>query len=153
MSDEKPKPAAVEEFQHRPLFHLAFPVSDLETTHNFYVDVLGCRVGRRDERWMDFDFFGNQITAHLVDQATLAGANDVDGHSIPVPHFGLIMGWEDWHRAVDHMNYIGVEFKVAPHIRFQDEPGEQATFFLQDPSGNCLEFKSFRNPAKVFSRD
>lgn len=150
MAKAKQRTAAVEEFRQRPLFHLAFPVTDLEQTRTFYVDVLGCRVGRESERWIDFDFFGYQVTAHKVDAATARSANPVDGHDIPVPHFGLIMSWEDWHRAVDHMNYIGVAFRIPPHIRFQGQPGEQATFFLEDPSGNCLEFKAFRDPADVF---
>lgn len=147
----EPKPgAAVEEFRQRPLFHLAFPVDDLEATRTFYVDVLGCRVGRTSETWIDFDFFGYQITAHRLGEKKSAPTNPVDGHAIPIPHFGLIMSWEDWHRAVDHMNYIGVAFRVAPHIRFKDLPGEQATFFLEDPSGNCLEFKAFKRPEDVF---
>jgi len=152
MAEAKKPAAAVEEFSQRPLFHLAFAVSDLEAAKNFYVDVLGCRVGRSSETWIDFDFFGYQITAHKQQPLVTAGANEVDGEHIPIPHFGLIMSWEDWHRAVDHMNYIGVEFRVAPHIRFRDEPGEQATFFLTDPSGNCLEFKAFREPKNVFKQ-
>ena len=152
MAQPPEKPAAVEEFRQRPIFHLAFPVDDLEATRNFYVDVLGCRVGRTAETWIDFDFFGYQITAHKTPATGPRAANPVDGHDIPVPHFGLIMGWEDWHRAVDHMNYIGVRFRVAPHIRFKDEAGEQATFFLQDPSGNCLEFKAFRRPEEIFTQ-
>jgi extradiol dioxygenase family protein len=144
--------SAVDEFRSRPLFHLAFAVADLEATRRFYVDVLGCRVGREDLAWIDFDFFGYQITAHRVAPLAAAPTNPVDGHAIPIPHFGLIMSWEDWHRAVDHMNYIGVNFRVAPHIRFKDLPGEQATFFLEDPSGNCLEFKAFKNPADVFRK-
>lgn len=152
MAQPPEKPAAVEEFRQRPIFHLAFPVDDLEATRNFYVDVLGCRVGRTAETWIDFDFFGYQITAHKTPAAGPRAANPVDGHDIPVPHFGLIMGWEDWHRAVDHMNYIGVRFRVAPHIRFKDEAGEQATFFLEDPSGNCLEFKAFRRPEEIFTQ-
>ena len=152
MADNKQRPAAVEEFLKRPLFHLAFAVSNLDAARNFYVDVLGCRVGRSGERWIDFDFFGYQITAHYVDSTPAKSTNAVDGHDIPIPHFGIIMSWEDWHRAVDHMNYIGIDFRVAPHIRFKDEAGEQATFFLQDPSGNCLEFKSFRKPEDVFAR-
>jgi extradiol dioxygenase family protein len=150
MAKTKP-PAAVEEFRQRPLFHLAFPVTDLEATRNFYVDVLGCRVGRTAETWIDFDFFGYQITAHRLPARPAAATNEVDAHAIPIPHFGLIMSWEDWHRAVDHMNYIGVSFRVEPHIRFKDAPGEQATFFLEDPAGNCLEFKAFRNPDDVFA--
>ncbi len=150
MAKTAKKSDAVEEFRQRPLFHLAFPVDDLEAARRFYVDVLGCRVGRTDELWIDFDFFGYQITAHKTPPRRLAGENAVDGHNIPIPHFGLIMSWEDWHRAVDHMNYIGVEFRVQPHVRFKDAVGEQATFFLQDPAGNCLEFKAFKDPADVF---
>ncbi len=108
-------------------------------------------MGRSDEKWSDFDFFGYQITAHLVTGFSRSESNAVDGQGIPVPHFGLIMSWEDWHRAVDHMSYIGVDFRVAPHIRFKDTSGEQATFFLEDPAGNCLEFKAFRDPQAIFS--
>ena len=151
MAKAKRQPDAVEEFRQRPLFHLAFPVVDLEATRTFYVDVLGCQEGRSDDTWIDFNFFGYQITAHRVPASAEAHANPVDGEAIPIPHFGLIMSWEDWHRAVDHMNYIGVRFRVAPHIRFKDAPGEQATFFLEDPSGNCLEFKAFRQPADIFA--
>ena len=151
MAKSKQAPAAVEEFRQRPLFHLAFRVHDLAATRNFYVDVLGCRVGRSSATWIDFDFFGYQISAHCLAKDVPAPSNEVDGHDIPIPHFGLIMSWEDWHRAVDHMNYIGVSFRVAPHIRFKDQPGEQATFFLEDPSGNCLEFKAFKNIEDVFA--
>lgn len=150
MVKSKKQPAAVEEFKQRPLLHLAFPVSNLEATRNFYVDILGCSVGRCDEEWIDFDFFGYQITAHLVDYSPIVSSNAVSGHGVPVPHFGLIMSWEDWHRAVDHMNYIGVAFRVTPHIRFKGAPAEQATFFLEDPTGNCLEFKAFKDPKAVF---
>ena len=151
MPKSKQAPAAVEEFRQRPLFHLAFRVSDLVATRNFYVDVLGCRVGRSSETWIDFDFFGYQITAHCLGKDVPLPANEVDGHDIPIPHFGLIMSWEDWHRAVDHMNYISVTFRVPPHIRFKDKPGEQATFFLEDPAGNCLEFKAFKSIEDVFA--
>ena len=151
MAKSKKQPAAVEEFQQRPLFHLAFPVSDLEAARNFYVDILGCTKGRSSDNWIDFNFFGYQITAHLVGDGSKLEFNAVDGQDIPVPHFGLIMSWEDWHRAVDHMNYIGVVFRVAPHIRFKDTLEEQATFFLEDPAGNCLEFKAFRDPQAIFS--
>ena len=151
MAKSKQAPAAVEEFRQRPLFHLAFRVNDLEATRNFYVDVLGCRVGRSSDTWIDFDFFGYQISAHCLGKGMPSPTNEVDGHDIPIPHFGLIMSWEDWHRAVDHMNYIGVTFRVPPHIRFKDKPGEQATFFLEDPSGNCLEFKAFKSIEDVFA--
>lgn len=152
MASPESKSGAVEEFRQRPLFHLAFAVNDLDAARDFYVDVLGCRPGRSTDAWMDFDFFGYQITAHLTGGRSPPAVNPVAGHDVPVPHFGLIMSWEDWHRAVDHMNYIGVEFRIAPHIRFKDAPGEQATFFLEDPSGNCLEFKAFRDPEAVFDR-
>lgn len=144
------KPGPLEEFHGQPIFHLAFAVTDIDAAIGFYVDVLGCRLGRQSDNWVDFNFFGYQITAHRVEDCLPANTNIVDGHEIPVPHFGLIMTWEDWHRAVDHMNYIGVTFKVAPHIRFENQPGEQATFLLADPSGNCLEFKAFKNKADVF---
>ena len=140
----------LEEFQGRPSFHLAFPVRDLEEARAFYVDVLACQVGRSTESWVDFNFFGFQITAHLSADPVLESKSTVEDHDIPIPHFGLIMDWEDWHRAVDHMSYIGVKFRVQPHVRFKDQVGEQATFFLQDPSGNCLEFKAFKQPADVF---
>ncbi len=141
----------LEEFESRPSFHMAFPVTDLEAARNFYVDVLGCREGRSSERWLDFNFFGFQITAHLVEETQHSSSNLVDEHDIPIPHFGLIMSWEDWHRAVDHLTYIGLNFQVEPHIRFKDEIGEQATFFVSDPSNNCLEFKAFKNPSDVFA--
>lgn len=153
MAKAERKSDAVEEFRQRPLFHLAFPVDDLDAARAFYTDVLGCREGRSSRTWVDFNFFGYQITAHKVERATSAATNPVDGEDVPIPHFGLIMSWEDWHRAVDHMNYIGVSFRIAPHIRFKDQPGEQATFFLEDPAGNCLEFKAFRQPADVFATD
>ena len=151
MAKEQGSLGPLEEFESRPSFHMAFPVLDLEAARNFYVDILGCREGRSADRWADFNFFGFQITAHLVETTQTTGANAVDEHDIPVPHFGLIMSWEDWHRAVDHLTYIGVEFGVEPHIRFKGKTGEQATFFVTDPSGNCLEFKAFTNPADVFA--
>ncbi len=132
MATSKQAPAAVEEFRQRPLFHLAFRVNDLAATRNFYVDVLGCRVGRSSATWIDFDFFGYQVSAHCLGKGVPAPSNEVDGHDIPIPHFGLIMSWEDWHRAVDHMNYIGVTFRVLPHIRFlQDvENGQQVVCLM-----------------------
>ena len=140
----------LDEFQGRPSFHLAFPVRYLDETRAFYVDILGCKVGRSSDTWIDLNFFGFQITAHLAN-VVAQSSNSVDEHDIPVPHFGLIMDWDDWHRAVDHMAYIGVEFRVQPHVRFKGEVGEQATFFLADPSGNCLEFKAFKRPGDVFA--
>lgn len=152
MAKEPANTGPLEEFESRPSFHLAFPVTDLDAARDFYVDVLGCSEGRSSERWMDFNFFSFQITAHLVDAVSYQSSNMVDEHDIPIPHFGLIMSWEDWHRSVDHLGYIGVDFKVPPHIRFKDQVGEQATFFVVDPSGNCLEFKAFKNPTDVFAK-
>ncbi|HSO00397.1 MAG TPA: VOC family protein [Candidatus Nanopelagicales bacterium] len=136
-----------------PPFHLAFPVNDIEATRRFYVDVLGCRLGREAERWIDFDFFGHQISAHLVDRPDLVAAtNLVDGDDIPVRHFGAVLPWADWHALRDRLREVGVRFLVEPHIRFQGEPGEQATMFITDPSGNAIELKSFQDPARLFAR-
>ncbi|WP_437929175.1 VOC family protein [Sorangium sp. So ce291] len=145
-----------------PPFHLAFPVSDLEATRRFYVDVLGCRVGREATRWIDFDFFGHQISAHLVDENRVdenrvdgAGAvlptNPVDGKDVPVRHFGAILEWRAWHALVERLRGLGVQFLIEPHIRFVGEPGEQATLFVVDPSGHALEFKSFRDTRQIFA--
>lgn len=133
-------------------FHLAFPVTDLEATRGFFVQTLGCNVGRESERWIDFDFFGHQISAHLVDAQLPEPCNEVDGKSVPVRHFGAVLPWEDWHRLVDRVRSAGAEFLIGPYIRFEGQPGEQATFFIRDPSGNALEFKSFRDPARLFAR-
>lgn len=134
-------------------FHLAFPVHDLEAARAFYVGVLGCRVGREDRRWIDFDLRGHQISAHLVDGGASAGAvNPVDGDAVPVPHFGLVLAWEDWHALAQRLRTAGFAFRIAPRIRFRGRPGEQATLFLTDPSGNALEFKSFRDPSRLFAR-
>lgn len=133
-------------------FHLAFPVTDLEATRRFYVDVLGCRVGREAARWIDFDFFGHQISAHLVDEPGAAiPTNPVDGDDVPVRHFGAILEWRAWHALVERLRGLGVQFLIEPHIRFVDEPGEQATLFVVDPSGHALEFKSFRDMRQIFA--
>jgi len=134
-------------------FHLAFPVTDLEATRRFYVDVLGCGLGREADRWIDFDFFGHQLSAHLVDDpGAAAPTNVVDGDNIPVRHFGAVLAWDAWHALRDRLQQMGVGFLVEPHIRFRGEPGEQATLFVTDPSGNALEFKSFKDIARLFAR-
>jgi extradiol dioxygenase family protein len=134
-------------------FHLAFPVRDIEATRRFYVDVLGCAVGREDTRWIDFDFFGHQISAHLVDDAEAdLASNAVDGDDVPVRHFGVILPWEAWHEMAERLRAAGVPFVIEPRVRFAGQVGEQATFFLRDPSGNALEMKSFRDPSRVFAR-
>ncbi len=133
-------------------FHLAFPVRDLESTRRFFVDVLACRVGREDARWIDLDFFGHQITAHLATDDDAAATNPVDGDDVPVRHFGVVLPWEEWHALRDRLSAIGVAFLVAPRIRFAGQVGEQATLFLRDPSGNAIELKSFRDPSRLFAR-
>jgi extradiol dioxygenase family protein len=138
-------------------FHLAFPVRDLAATRAFFVGVLGCREGRACAQWIDFDLFGHQITAHLKPEACRAEAvneavNEVDGDGVPVRHFGVVLTWADWQALVERLRQGGTNFRIAPKLRFPGEVGEQATFFLEDPSGNALEFKSFRDPARLFAR-
>lgn len=136
----------------RPPFHLAFPVNDLDAARSFYVGVLGCREGRSNERWVDFEFFGHQITAHLVDAMSEPPANEVDGDSIPVRHFGAILEWPEWEAMAERLEVAGVEFMVRPRVRFEGQPGEQGTLFVRDPSKNVLELKSFRDQAMIFAR-
>jgi uncharacterized protein len=134
-------------------FHLAFAVTDLAATRRFYGELLGCKEGRSAERWVDFDLAGHQISAHLVDRAPdVAPTNEVDGDGVPVRHFGLVLAWDAWHALADRLHAAGVEFLIAPRIRFRGEVGEQATFFLLDPAGNALEFKSFRDEERIFAR-
>ena len=134
-------------------FHLAFPVKDIASTRAFYVDLLGLTVGRSAEKWIDFDFHGHQISAHVKPAAlTEVGTNLVDGDDVPVRHFGLVLEWEEWHAFVDRLRTRGVKFLIEPHVRFQGEIGEQATLFVTDPSGNALEFKSFKDPARLFAK-
>jgi extradiol dioxygenase family protein len=136
-----------------PPFHLAFPVTDLEATRRFFVELFGCRVGREDARWIDFDFYGHQITAHLVDaMASSAATNEVDGDGVPVRHFGAILPWEEWHALAERLRARRTEFVIAPRIRFAGEVGEQATMFLRDPSGNAIELKSFKDESRIFAR-
>ncbi len=134
-------------------FHLAFPVSDLEATRAFYRDKLGCRIGRESERWIDFDLYGHQITAHLTVAGGDIGSNPVDGDAVPVPHFGAILPWEEWQALAARLEADDTEFVIAPRIRFRGRTGEQATMFLRDPSGNALEFKAFRDRSQIFARD
>ena len=136
-----------------PRFHLAFPVDDLAATRTFYVELLGCGVGRTSEHWLDFDFFGHQITAHLVPPGGDAAANEVDGDAVPVPHFGAILGWDQWHGLADRLRGAGVDFLIGPRTRFAGQVGEQATLFVRDPAGNALEFKAFRDDARIFATD
>ena len=133
-------------------FHLAFPVRDLEAARRFYADVLGCRLGRTSERWIDFDFFGHQITAHLVTAGDgETPDNPVDGDQVPVRHFGMILTRSGWDALAARLRSLGTDFLIEPRIRFRGEPGEQATLFLRDPSGNALEFKAFADDADIFA--
>jgi len=134
-------------------FHLAFPVHDLEKARTFYGDLLGCPEGRSSNRWIDFDLFGHQIVAHLAPERCVKNAhNTVDGHDVPVPHFGLILDMPQWKALATRLREAGVSFVIEPCIRFRGEVGEQATMFLLDPSGNALEFKAFTDPGQIFAR-
>ena len=133
-------------------FHLAFPVDDLAAARSFYGGVLGCAEGRSAAQWIDFDLFGHQIVAHLDPAAKpVAVANAVDGHDVPVPHFGVVLTMADWQALADQVGAAGISFGIAPHIRFQGQPGEQATMFFYDPSGNALEFKAFTDDSMLFA--
>lgn len=134
-------------------FHLAFPVHDLEAARAFYGGLLGCPEGRSDARWIDYDFFGHQIVAHLTEGAALRPAhNPVDGHDVPVPHFGAVLPMAEWRAMADRLEASGVEFIIKPTVRFAGQPGEQATMFFLDPSGNALEIKAMADPSKLFAK-
>lgn len=132
-------------------FHLAFPVDDLAAARDFYGRVIGCAAGRSSDRWVDFDFFGHQIVTHLVASRGDAGSNRVDGHNVPVPHFGLVLAMEQFDALAQRFTAAGVIFGIAPTIRFAGEPGEQKTMFVRDPAGNALEFKAFADDAMLFA--
>ena len=132
-----------------PPFHLAFPVDDIAAARRFYGDLLGCPEGRSAENWVDFDLHGHQIVAHLAPgQVRGRSTNPVDGEDVPVPHFGLVLPMGDWKRLAERLQDAGVDFVISPTVRFEGQPGEQATMFLLDPSGNALEFKAFRDIEK-----
>jgi extradiol dioxygenase family protein len=135
-----------------PPFHLAFPVHDLGAARAFYGGLLGCPEGRSAEEWIDFDFFGHQIVAHLApDAGPRPHTNPVDGHDVPVPHFGAVLDMEAWQALADRLREAEVAFVIEPNIRFAGQPGEQATMFFLDPSGNALEIKAMRDPANLFA--
>ncbi len=134
-------------------FHLAFPVTDLKETYRFYHDLLGCPLGRTSGRWIDFDFWGNQITAHLVDDpGRLPAHNSVDGKNVPVRHFGAILEMDEWQALAEKLRNHGIDFIIEPYTRFAGETGEQATMFFTDPCGNAIEFKSFRDFGQIFAK-
>jgi uncharacterized protein len=138
-----------------PPFHLAFPVTDIEATRRFYVDLLGCREGRSAERWIDFDFHGHQLVAHLVPAEAMGPAfrNPVDGEAVPAFHFGVVLDWPAWQSLAERLSVAQVSYLVEPTVRFPGRVGEQGTFFVRDPSGNALEFKAFRDRAMLFAKD
>lgn len=134
-------------------FHLAFPVTSLTHARAFYGELLGCPEGRSSEEWVDFDFHGHQIVAHLApEEVRAAAAHDVDGDAVPVRHFGLVLPMDDWRALADRLRAAGVRFVIEPHVRFVGQSGEQATMFLRDPCGNALEFKAFADPSRLFAK-
>lgn len=136
-------------------FHVAFPVHDLEAARAFYGGALGLVEGRSDTTWIDYDLFGHQIVAHLKPGMATSGRNHhnpVDGHDVPVPHFGVVLAWEAFQPFADRLKKAGISFVIEPYIRFAGQAGEQATMFFLDPSGNALEFKAFRDPGQLFAK-
>ncbi|WP_390548269.1 VOC family protein [Qipengyuania sp. MTN3-11] len=134
-------------------FHLAFPVDDLAAARRFYGEAMGCAEGRSSEEWVDFDFYGHQIVAHLAPgQAGDRASNHVDGHGVPVPHFGVVLTMPDWEALADRLRAAGTDFAIPPTIRFAGQPGEQATMFFRDPAGNALEIKAFADDSMLFAR-
>jgi uncharacterized protein len=141
-----------------PPFHLAFPVHDLAAARRFYGNLLGCPEGRSSSEWVDFDFYGHQIVAHLdlnwvaPDEAGHRNTSAVDGDAVPVRHFGAVLELDAWQALADRLKRAGVRFIIEPHVRFQGEVGEQSTMFFLDPSGNALEFKAFKDPSRLFAK-
>ena len=136
-------------------FHVAIPVYDLPEARQFYRDVLGCEEGRSSDAWVDFDFYGHQFVIHLKPRPkTEEGlhSNPVDGHDVPVPHYGVVLEWNDWHLLEKRLREHSIRFVIEPYIRFKGLPGEQATMFFLDPSGNALEFKAFQDISQLFAR-
>jgi len=132
-------------------FHLAFPVYNLEKTREFYTKILGCNEGRSSDRWIDFDMYGHQVVAHLVDALVSVETNPVDGDNVPASHFGVILEMEQWIQLSKNLTSLDIQFIIEPHIRFKGEPGEQATMFFLDPCGNALEFKAFNDDTQIFA--
>ena len=134
-------------------FHFAIPVQNLETCRAFYKDVLNCEEGRSTEDWVDFNFFGHQLVIHQKeDFKAVRISNPVDGYDVPVPHFGVVLSWEDWHSLAARLKTKNTKFEIAPCIRFQGKVGEQATMFFKDPENNALEFKAFRDINQLFAK-
>jgi uncharacterized protein len=134
-----------------PRFHLAIPVDDLDAARRFYGGVLRCPQGRESDTWVDWDLYGHQLVTHLSDQSGDAAANPVDGHDVPVPHFGVLLDVGDFHALAQRVRDAGIPFVIEPYLRFAGQPGEQWTMFFRDPAGNALEFKAFADDAAVFA--
>ena len=132
-------------------FHLAFPVKDLKQTEIWYTTILGCTVGRKSNKWIDFNFFGHQVVAHLVNNINIIETNEVDDNNIPCRHFGVILTPKVWKELENHLKLKKINFEIEPHTRFKNKAGEQHTLFIKDPSGNHLEFKSFENDDDIFT--
>jgi len=136
-----------------PPFHLAFPVHSIAAAREFYGELLGCPEGRSSENWVDFNFYGHQIVAHLAPEETrVSKTSAVDGDAVPVSHFGVVLTMAQWHALADKLKGVGTTFIIEPHVRFKGEPGEQATMFFLDPSGNALEFKAFADLTSLFAK-
>ena len=134
-------------------FHLAIPVQDLEKCRTFYRDVLNCEEGRSTQDWVDFNFFGHQLVIHVKEGFTpIRISNDVDGHNVPVPHFGVVLTWDDWNALADRLKAVNTKFEIEPCIRFKGKVGEQATMFFMDPENNALEFKAFKDIGQLFAK-
>lgn len=136
-------------------FHLAIPARDLKLCRKFYKNILNCKEGRSDSHWVDFDFFGHQLVLHQKEEhlpPTNGKSNPVDGHDVPVPHFGVVLEWTRWHELKDRLEKERIEFVIEPYIRFKGKVGEQATMFFNDPEGNALEFKSFKDRKELFKK-
>jgi extradiol dioxygenase family protein len=134
-------------------FHLAFPVTSLAKARSFYGDLLGCPEGRSSDEWVDFNFYGHQIVAHLCASMDASSArSEVDGHGVPVRHFGMVLTMPDWEALASKLKALGTKFIIEPYTRFKGEPGEQATLFFLDPFGNAIEFKAFQNPQSLFAK-
>jgi extradiol dioxygenase family protein len=132
-------------------FHVAVPVHDLEAARTFYTEVLGCKEGRSATQWIDFDLFGHQFVVHLKEDISSSFSNPVDGHGVPIPHYGVVLKWEDWESLSNHLKEASISFIIEPYIRFKGKTGEQATMFFKDPSGNALEFKAFKDISQLFA--
>ena len=134
-------------------FHLAIPVRELQETRTFYNTTLNCKEGRSSEQWVDLDFFGHQLVLHITPFVSeQKDSNPVDGHDVPVPHFGVVLTMKDWNSLAERLKEHGMDFIIEPYVRFKGEPGEQATMFFKDPSGNALEFKAFENIDQLFAK-